>query len=280
MRAVLLLWFAASEDLLKQGADAMRAGHFAEAERIYRQLTRQSPDNPQLRLNLGLALTSGKKHAEAIPELQRFLKANPKPGPVHLVLGAAMLKTGRPCDAIVPLEAAMEWGSSPEVLMEAGDAYSGCKRYLDAANAYSKLARLRPGEAKYARAAARAYWQAREYEQAKPLYAALEAKAGDDPRFLYEYGETLSRADGAAAGLPYLQRAVEADSKMTPARGALGRALMELDRPADALPHLEAASNTDATLLLPLSRALKALGRADEGARAEAEYRSRVGRQN
>ena len=51
---------------------------------------------------------------------------------------------------------------------------------------------------------------------------------------------------------------------------------MELNRPADALPHLEIAAKTDPALLLPLSRAYRTLGRTEEATRTEAEYKSRI----
>jgi predicted Zn-dependent protease len=277
MKAIAALWLLASPDLLKQGAEAMRAGRFAEAERIYRQLVRESPEDPLLRLNLGLALNSAKKYNGALPELERYLKSNPKPGPVHLVTGSALLKLGRSCEAVKPLEAAQQWQASPKVLVELGDAYAGCKRYLDAAGIYARLSQTRPGELKYEWAAARAYWQAREYGLARPRYAAMERKLDSDPRFLYEYGDILARVEGPETGLPYLERAVRAEPNLVTARGALGRALMDLNRAAEALPHLEVAAPADPALLLPLSRAYKALGRVEEGVGAEAEYRRRVG---
>ena len=73
---------------------------------------------------------------------------------------------------------------------------------------------------------------------------------------------------------------MEAAPDLIPARGALGRVLMELGLAAESIPHLEAATSTDATLLLPLSRAYKATGRASDAARAETEYRRKVGSQN
>jgi predicted Zn-dependent protease len=270
----------AAPDLLQKGAEAMRAGRFAEAERIYRQLVKGSPADPRLRLNLGLALHSGKKYSEAAPELERYLKANPQPGPVYLLLGAARLKLAQPCDAIAPLERARTWQASADVLEALGDAYAGCQRPLQAAETWRLLWRRNPAEAKYARAAARAYWQALEYREAKPLYGGIERKHDQDPHFLYEYGDTLARLEGGDAGLPYLERAVQIAPDLLPARGALGRVLMELNRAAAALPHLEAAVAVDPALLLPLSRAYRAAGRLEEAARAEAEYRRRVGGQN
>ncbi|MGH9660736.1 MAG: tetratricopeptide repeat protein [Bryobacteraceae bacterium] len=279
---MILFWafvaLAAAEELSQQGARAMREGRFADAERIYRQMLKASPDDPRLRMNLGLALHSGHKFKQAIPELERYLKASPKPGPVHLMLGVAHLKLGRPCDAIEALEKARQWQSGVPVLVELGDAQYGCKRFLDAARTYRSAAELQPDDPRFARAGARAFWQAREYPDARRLYAAMAHRHGTDPEFLYEYGDTLARLEGPEAGLASLQRAVEAAPGLVAARGALGRVLMDLHRAAESVPHLEAGAAADPTLLLPLSRAYKATGRAEDAARAEAQYRQALGR--
>jgi hypothetical protein len=52
--------------------------------------------------------------------------------------------------------------------------------------------------------------------------------------------------------------------------------LMELDRPSDAIPHLEPAAKEDPALLLPLSRAYRALDRHNEAAQAESAYKLRI----
>jgi tetratricopeptide (TPR) repeat protein len=276
---LLLLLSLLSTTLAAQdpGAEALRSGRYGEAEQIYRRMLKESPENPHLHMNLGLALHSGRKYKEAVREFEWYLRAQPQPGPVHLLLGAARLKLNQPCEAIAPLERARTWQANEQTLVELGDAYQGCKRYADAARTYQRAAKLKPSDSVLARAAARCFWQAREYAEARALYASLKA---NDAEFLYEYGDTLSRVDGAEAGLPLLKQAVEAAPDLIPAHGALGRVLMELGHAAESIPHLEAAAPTDGTLLLPLSRAYKAAGRASDAARMEAEYRRRVGSQN
>jgi superkiller protein 3 len=133
--ALLLLFQSLSE----QGAEAMRQGRFADAERIFRQLVKEHPDEPRLRMNLGLALHSAGKYAEAIPEFGAFLRSFPKPGPAHLLLGAARLKLRNYCEAVAPLESARKWQQSPQVLVELGDAYFGCGKYAAAAETFEAL---------------------------------------------------------------------------------------------------------------------------------------------
>jgi superkiller protein 3 len=277
--AILALATTAQE-LSQQGAQAMREGRFADAERIYRRLVEVSPGESRWRLNLGLALHSAGKYKEAVPELERFLKTNPQPGPAHLVVGTARLKLGLYCEAIAPLEKVRRWQASAQTLIELGDAYNGCKRFLDAGRSYRDAARLQPHDVRLVRASARAFWQAREYQEARPMFAAIESRFSTDASFLYEYGDTLSRIAGAEEGLPYLERAARAAPDLLPARGALGRVLLELGRAADSVPHLEAAAPVDPALLLPLSRAYRVTDRVEEAARVEAEYRRKMAGQN
>jgi tetratricopeptide (TPR) repeat protein len=136
MIPVLLLFF---QTLSEQGAAAMREHRFTDAERIYRQMVKEHPGEHRIRLNLALALYSSAKYADASGEFERYLKAAPEPGPAHLMLGASKLKLRKPCDAISPLESAKKWQSSPQVLVELGDAYLGCGRYEQTAPIFESL---------------------------------------------------------------------------------------------------------------------------------------------
>ena len=267
-------------ELLQRGGQAMRERRFAEAESIYRKLLESAPDDSRLHLNLGLALYSGGKYDAAAGEIDRYLKANPQPGPVYLLSGTTRLKLQKPCDAIVPLEKARQWQASGEVLLELGDAYNGCKRYLDAGRTYEQAARARNGDLKLQRAAAQAYWEAREYSKARPLFAKAQPAFGKDAEFLYEYGDTLVRLEGASAGLSYLERAIATQPSLLAARAALGKALLEAGRHQDAIEHLEAAVSADPALWLALSKAYRAAGRDTDAEHATSEYRRRMSDRN
>ena len=264
--------------LSAEGAAAMRAERYADAARVYRALTGQDPKNPMWRFNLGMAHFYAGTHAEAATALATFLRARPQPGPAHLFLGLSRLKLQQPCQAIEPLETALRWPQHPpSSWTELADAYQGCQRWEPAAKAYAEAAKLNPQDLRLLRQSAHCWRMARRYELAKPLFASLESSYAQNADFSFEYGDTLMRLDGAASGLPWLERAVAANPSFALAQSALGRALMELDRPADALPHLEAAATEDPALLLPLSRAYRALDRPADAAKAEAEYKAKIG---
>ena len=249
-----------AQDLSSQGAQAMRAGRFAEAERVYRQLIQQDSKDPGWHGNLGLSLHSQGRLREATEALERSLKMKASPG-LAVVLGIDYLKLNEPCKAIRPLE-------GTDRVAALADAYYGCKRYPEAARLYVKLGSTRE--------AARAWWQARDYPQARPLYEALAAKHQADPAFAWEFGDTLQRMEGAKTAIPWLERAVS----LTEGRAALGKAYAEAGRFAEAIPHLEAGVKIDPDLLLPLSRAYKATGRTAEAEQAMNVYRKRQSGQN
>jgi tetratricopeptide (TPR) repeat protein len=275
---LLLLLQVDLSTLSNDGARAMRERRYPEAVRAYRTLVAQDAANPMWRMNLGMALAYAGQHREAVSELTAFLKAKPQPGPAHLMLGLSRLKLGDDCAAIEPLETALRWPGRPNsIWVELGDARHGCKRWEPAAHAYAEAAKLDPGNRRLLRQLARCWWRARRYEEARPVYASVEAQYRTEPEFQFEYGDTVMRLEGAEAGLPWLEKAVAAAPNLVAARGALGRALMELGRAADALPHLIAAAPQDPALLLPLSRAYRAVGKTAEAARVEAEYKTKVG---
>ena len=276
MIVLALLLFQDLAALSSQGAQAMREKRFAEAARLYRELAIRDTANPMWHFNLGVALESQGEHLAGLAELGVFLKARPEPGPAHLFSGVARLKLEQPCEAIAPLETARKWMASATVLIELGDAYHGCRRWEPAAQTYQAAARLAPKDTRLLRQAARCWWLARQYEKARPLFVAIAPGFAVDAEFHFEFGDTLARLQGAAAGLAHLEKAVAAAPGLLPAHAALGRALLELGRPADALPHLETAAPEDPALLLPLSQAYRAVGRAEDAARAEAGYRARV----
>lgn len=261
--------------LSQQGAQAIRERRFADAERAYRQLVKLEPANPAWHMNLGITLHSAGRFTEAVPELQSFLKAKPQPGPMHFLLGLARLKLLQPCDAIAPLEKAKAWNAE-QTVVELADAYYGCRRFALAASTYEAALATRHKSPAVARQAGHCYWEARQYTDAKRLYSSVAASFAEDADFNYEYGDTLVRLEGPAAGALYLERAVTKNGDLLAARGELGKALLALERPQTAIPHLEIAAKADPVLLLPLSRAYRAAGRTADAERTQAEYRRKV----
>jgi predicted Zn-dependent protease len=102
---------AQTEDLAAQSrraGQAMAAGKFDEAERLYRGLIAAVPDNPGLILNLGLALYSQGRCGEARPQFEAALRKEPKLAAGWLLLGICGLRLGEPEAARGALAKAVE----------------------------------------------------------------------------------------------------------------------------------------------------------------------------
>jgi len=67
-----------SEEALKQGIAAHKAGKVDEAERIYRDILKSQPRNPEASHNLGLVAISSNKTKEALLLFKTALESNPK----------------------------------------------------------------------------------------------------------------------------------------------------------------------------------------------------------
>lgn len=268
--------FQDAASLSQSGARALRESRFGDAEQAYRQLVQREPENPMWRMNLGIVLDSAGRYQEAIPQFQAFLNARPQPGAIHWMTGLAYLKLRQSCEAIALLEKAKQWDAR-RATVDLGDAYLGCDRFEQAARTYESALAFGSRDGKLARQTAHCYWRARLYPQARKMFAPLAASFAGDPEFQYEYGDTLARLEGPEAGLPFLLKAAGAVPEMPGARGEAGKALLAVGRAGEAIPHLQAASEKDPTLLLALSRAYRQTGRTADAQRAQEEYRSKVG---
>src|SRR5215467_14160930 len=84
----------------QQAKQFMAEGKFGEAIPLYRELNQAVPNNPGLKLNLGMALHMAGKKREAIPELEAAVKLDPSLAPAWLFLGTARLQLGETTAAL------------------------------------------------------------------------------------------------------------------------------------------------------------------------------------
>jgi predicted Zn-dependent protease len=276
---IALLFFAETVASLSQnGAAAMREQRFADAEKAYRQLQKREPSNPMWRMNLGVVLHSAGRYAEALRELEAFVKIKAEPNPAYLLIGVSHLRLGQYCQAIPPLKIARQWNAQRAIL-DLADAHRGCGEHELAARAYEAAVPFATADEQLlVRQAAHEYWLARSYADAKRLLQSIALHFADNPEFNFEYGDALVRTEGPEHGLKYLLKSAGAGPDRYAARAEAGKALLAVGRTQEAIPHLEAGSRADATVLLPLSRAYRALGRTEDAMRTEAEYRSKLSR--
>ena len=92
----------------QQAKQLMAEGHFGQAISLYRELNKAVPNNPGLKLNLGMALHMAGKKREAIPELEQAVKLDPKMTPAWLFLGTTRLQLGETVAAVKALRTVLE----------------------------------------------------------------------------------------------------------------------------------------------------------------------------
>lgn len=258
----------------------------------------------------GVAHYTARRYEAALREMKIVLKAQPNLPEANLIAGAAALKLEQACLAAGYLAKAEAMAQAPEYLEQRADAEAACGR-ASATSWYQRLTRVAPNNprgwyglglsklaegsqneatAAFARLAAlgpspeldrlerdiaRALWKAGRYPEARQALERVRLSAKPEASLEYELGNTIEQLEGPEAALPSYRRAVALDPKLLPAQAALGRALMTLQKPAEAIPHLEvaAAANIDKSLWAALANAYRAVGRIEQARVALAKAR-------
>jgi predicted Zn-dependent protease len=132
---------------------AMMTGRYADAVKLYREMEAMSPEGtPQktgLRVNIAIALEKTGRPAEAIPELNRVVRAQPDSAPAWFLLGLAYQQLGQPAKAIEPLKRSVALQKeNAEAWLELGDAELAAGRPRDAVYSFQQLSAQRPDLAK------------------------------------------------------------------------------------------------------------------------------------
>ncbi|MDZ7639747.1 MAG: tetratricopeptide repeat protein [Bryobacterales bacterium] len=152
----------------------------------------------------------------------------------------------------------------------------GLGRHQDAVAVWKQAIALAPGNPGLEKELVVSLYQAKEYAAcARAADALLKTNPGDGHVLLLRGDAALSQQDAAAA-LPYLERSVAMNPAMLPAQASLGRALLQLGRAADALPHLELALpyDQDGSILYQLSQAYQQTGKTEEAKRMLVRYQT------
>jgi superkiller protein 3 len=97
------------EQLFERGNTAQAEGDYAEAERIFRQVIREQPNNANAHKNLGVALSDQGKLEEAIAAYRRALELDPDYAYAHKNLGVALSDQGKLEEAIAAFRRALQF---------------------------------------------------------------------------------------------------------------------------------------------------------------------------
>jgi tetratricopeptide (TPR) repeat protein len=294
----------------------MRAkdARFVEAAELFTQASAWQPDLPGLDRNWGLASFRAELYREAVPPLDRQLKAHPDDSFVRQILGLSysMLDDyAKVVDVLQPLQGhppddpglLLAWGtalvrtrqsavaavifrrlleenaSNPSVHLLLGKAYAQQKDYAGAISEMNKALELnsRLAEAHYY--AGLVYLEQKQLESAaREFQAELDIRPGD-AHTMYHLGYTLLLQDHLPESVALFRQVVKAMPNYELAYFQLGRALLQQEDASGAIESLvtakKLAPDHDA-VYFQLSQAYRRVGRAEEAGRELVAYQKLI----
>jgi Flp pilus assembly protein TadD len=225
------------------GIAYFRQTRLKDARPFLDKATALSPREPETWMALSLVLLGLNDFTGAAGPLQHACDLAPASGNACYLQGRNLFLLGRYDEAVKPLEKAMRSGAAEDQ----------AKIERAAALNFDKLGNAADAE--------------RHFHAAIRLYRPQE-RAREDPRL--DYGAFLVRQGRAAEAIDPLQQSLKAFPLSPQASAELGRALLDLDRPQDALPRLQKAVEIDSgawAVRMLLGKTYLRLGRSEEGER-------------
>ena len=126
----------------QRAKQALLDSRSAEAVKLYRELVKDLPNEPGMRLNLALALESAGEYSQEIVQLRMVLGKRPDMAAALLLLGLAKQKLGRPAEAIDPLrKALLAEPENPTARLELADAYLATSKFAEAVHEFGMAPR-------------------------------------------------------------------------------------------------------------------------------------------
>ena len=146
-----LLWFgllAATDDGSQRLRQLQAAGDYTGAAAIYREQLAANPESAELHSNLGLMLHLSGDENGALLEFQEALRRNPKLVAPNLFSGIALLRLGRPGEAIPYLDrACLADRASVAPVLARAQAYVALRQYTAANRDYAEVVAREPSNA-------------------------------------------------------------------------------------------------------------------------------------
>jgi Flp pilus assembly protein TadD len=270
-----LIGLLAAQDL-PRAITALDGGRFDEAITALQEVLRRTPDDPDANYYLGIAYFRSERPRDARPYLERAAALSPAKPQIWKALGLALLKTNDYPPASVALGRTCALDPRDEdACYLLGRSLFIQGRYDEAVEPFGKALQAAPAANKtnVHRAAALNYAELGKAEDAERHFRdALRLRESGpgppDPRI--DYGAFLVAQGRAAEAVKLLTAAVAEAPASARANAELGRALLESDRPSDAIGPLRRSLESDPNgwaVRMMLGKTYLRLGRTEEGER-------------
>ena len=258
--------------LLRGTVDALDK-RIPEAREALQKATTYAPEDGPARRSLATVFLQIGEAAPAADLLGALAKADPRDVESRRLLAKAQAAAGQYEQAVATLDqASAALTDDPETAYVLGTEYLWLDRPEAAERLFAQVFRARPIPQTHV-LIGRAYRDAREYGRAREELKAALLQQPEVRRAHYYLGmvalaDASTGPDRLAIAIAEFQEEVKLEPEDPPANDQLGRALIEVERPAEALPFLETAVRVDplAVYLYHLGGAELALDRTAEAA--------------
>ena len=211
-----------------------QAGRLQQAERIYRQILREDPNQPDALHLVGLVAFQQNNSAAAIRDMRRAIELNPDSAPYHNNLASV---------------------------------YLAVRRLDEAAACCSRALQIRPDFAEARGNWGRVLAQRGDLPQAVEAYRLALGPNPHSPKLHFHLGEALWRTDRIEEALDSFRTAVRLDPGNYDAYSMMGCVLLEAGRPDEAIDCFRRAVEIEPNgpdVHVNLGRALREAGQFDE----------------
>ncbi len=219
--------------LIKQGIAHHHAGRLAEADKLYRQALALDAGHPEALAVMGILLGQAGRLPESVEFFIRALKRDPRNAHIHYNLGETYRHLGEGAKSETALRRAIALNPNHyDAYQSLADLLLAEAALQDKAGRYQRARELRATAAGALAEAGRRFLEKDMLIAAAEKYRAVVALAPDVAAGWRGLAHAIRMTPSEAE--PVLRRAIALDPEFLWSYGALGDALMALDRPAEA----------------------------------------------
>ena len=266
------------------GASYVELGESAAAIPPLNQVLGGQPNERNARLMLAQALSGAKRYEEAAQQFRKLSELIPDNPKVWYGLGQTYdrlsqrapaereqfrVLAGQAYDRLMRLPRSSEaYAHAAELRAEGGE-------WAEAARQWREALKLAPDDGRVRTGLVWALYRSRDYEAALALIEGTRKGDPDSAELNFLSGACWLNLEEPQKSIPYLEKAIDADSHLLPAQAALGQALLQTGRAKDAIPHLRAALSIDedGSGHYQLFRAYEIAGQGEAARQALSDYK-------
>jgi tetratricopeptide (TPR) repeat protein len=216
------------QQLYADATNKHRLGQFAPAERLYREILRNSPDSAEIHNSHGAVLASMGKVAEASEAFRRATRLEPNNARFRTNYGNALLELGKVPESIHQYQAAIR--SNPNHLparFHLGLAYKSAEQWEESIEQFYRVCELNPGHPDAFEQLGSVLLELLRFENAAECFQRALQLSPDSSAAHLGMAEALLGLRKADEAVAWLQKSIARFPQSRELKLKLGRALQE-----------------------------------------------------